>query len=688
MNVQPINRLKCSAIMLKFALALPILVALSVTGCSVESWPGGDPAVSPSADFYAYANGGWQHATAIPADRAGYSMATVLMQSAEGRVRDLLETQAATAGNAPGDEPGKVGAYYAAFMDEPRIEALGSRPLALALDTIRRAGSRKMLARLMGTANAGFQGSLFSLGIGPDSRDPDRHALMLAQGGLGLPSNAYLDTDGAALRTGYRAYAVQLLTLLNWPAPEKAADAVMAYERKIAEVSWTPAQNRDETQIYNPTTLPGLERDANGFPWAAYFDGAEIRPDRIVVVQRSAISALARLFAETPVVDLQAWAAFHLADNAAPDLSRDFADAWFDLHGRLLRGAVAPPPRWWRALVQVSGGPWKGIDDSRGAMGDAVGRLYVARWSDPAGRDQLRALTGQLKATLKLRIAASSWMSAETKAEALRKVDAYRIDIGAPDAGELYEGLVIRRDDLFGNVERATALAWAQDRARLNRPVDRALWSMTPQTVNAYHYAPFAQLVFTAALLQSPAFDPTQDMALTYGGIGAIIGHELTHGFDDVGRTFDHEGHARDWWAPADDAHFKSMAEQLVRLYSSCEAAPGLQVDGRLTLGENIADIGGLQLAFAAYHASLGDRAAPVIDGLTGDQRFFLGYALLRRGKRRPEALRTDIANDPHTPDNCRVNESVRNVDGWYAAFGIKAGDPLFLPLQARVRVW
>jgi putative endopeptidase len=672
-------------------LSLAFTLALAGVGAAAPPppWSGGDQAVRPGQDFYQFANGGWLAQAVIPPDRAGFSTATVLSQAAEARVRDLLEAAAAGAGQAPDDETGKVGAYYAAFMDAPRIEALGGRPLAAGLAAIRAARSRTALARLMGRAGASFQGDLFTLTIEPDSRDPDRWAVYLAQGGLGLPNReSYLDRAAAPLRSAYEPYVARLLALAGWPRPNRAARSVLALETRVAAASWDAADERDEAKIYTPVSLKALARRAPEFPWNAYFAAAGLRPSRIVLVEQTAIPALSRIFASARLADLEAWAAFHLADNAAPYLSSPFADAWFDLHGRRLQGATATAPRWRRAVRLVSGGGSKDVEDSRGAMGDAVGRMYVARWFDARSRDTLQALVSRLRETLHDRITASTWISAQARAEALLKVGAYRVEIGAPDHGDTYEGLVIRRDDLFGDIERATAADWARQRARLSRPVDRGLWSMTPQTVNAYNYAPFDEVVFTAALLQPPAFDPAEDPGLAYGGIGAIIGHELTHGFDDQGRRFDHAGQLRDWWTPADAAGFAARAARLVALYAGCEALPGLKVDGRLTLGENIADIGGLQLALDAYHASLAGRPAPVVDGLTGDQRVFLGFALLRRGKRRPEAVRADVASDPHTPDACRVNEAVRNLDAWYDAFEVRPGDALYLPPADRTRIW
>ncbi len=641
-------------------------------------WPGGDPAIDPGTDFFLFANGSWLKENPIPPDLGGYSNATMLKLNVAAKVKDLLEEAAANVGDTPVTERDKVGAYYASFMDTARIESLGA------------AQSRSDLARLMGHANDSFQDSLFSLTIEADSRHAERNAIYLGQGGLGkLDRDLYLSPDAAQLRADYLHYLQQVLALIHWEDPDRMAAAVMAYESGIARCSWTAAEQRDVAKTYHPMRVEQLVRQAPEFPWQAYLDAAQLgREHHLIVVESSAVNQIATLFRNTPLDVLKAWAAFHVVDNAALLLSQDFADAWFALHGRQLANLQVAPPRWQRAMTQVAGGGSKDRDVSPGAMGDAVGRLYVERWFDTRSRDTLRDLVNDLKSTLRTRIALSDWMSPQAKAEAANKLDAYQFQIGMPEHMDDFSDVQILRDDLFGNAQRTMASSWHQDLIRLHQPPDRLRWTMTPQTVNAYNYAPYSVVVFTAALLQPPAFDPTQDRALTYGGIGAIIGHELTHAFDDVGRKFDATGRVRDWWTADDNQRFAMKAEQLVALFSQCEAAPGLPVNGKLTLGENIADIGGLQLAYAAYHASLHGQPAPVIDGLTGDQRFFLGFAKLRRGHRRPQLLQSDVSSDPHTPDRCRVNEDVRNLDGWYDAFGVTPGSPLFLEPERRSLIW
>jgi len=670
--------------------AIALLAPAMAAGASAGSWPGGDPRAAADADFFRFANGGWLDANPIPADRGGFSMATILVMAASDKVHALLEDAAATAETEPAGERAKVGAYYAAFMDEARIEAAGLAPLAPRLAEIRAAQSRRALARLMGRANSTFFGSLFSLSVAPDSHDPDRTALYLSQAGLGsVDRGLYLDGDAGPKRAEYVRYVGHLLAIAGWPGGGGLAPEVARFEARIAASSWTAADERDESRIYNPRTAPQLAAEAPGFPWDAFFAAAGLPGiKRVVVVEPAPVHEIAALYAGTPLPTLKAWAAFHALDNAAPVLSHAIADAGFEFHKHRLLGVEVPPPRWQQAVSQVAGGGAKDLQSSRGALGDAVGRLYVRRWFDPHARDALAGLIEDLRRELRTRILASEWMSAPARDEALRKLAAYRVEIGVPERGDRYEGLIIRRDDLYGDVERSTAYAWARDLARLHAPADRALWTMTPQTVNAYNYAPFREVVFTAALLQPPAFDAADDAAAMYGGIGSIIGHELTHAFDDVGRRFDAAGRMREWWTVADDRRFNEKAARLVQLYSACEAAPGLRVDGHLTLGENIADIGGLQLAYLAYRASLHGAAAPIVDGLTGEQRFFLSFAKLRRGHRRIETLRSDLASDPHTPDACRVNQAVRNVDGWYGAFDVTPDAPLFLAPERRTRIW
>lgn len=665
------------------------MLALATAAAGLAGWPGGDLTVRPGSDFFSYANGGWIASNPIPADRSGFSIATIVSRQADERVRALIADAALDAPMLPRDERGKVGAYYAAFMDEATVEKAGAQPLDASLDRIDQATDRTALAKVMGRANAGFDGSIFALTVDPDSRAADHTVLYLGSAGLGGGDrDMFVAPGNGAVRTAYRAYIEHALALAGWRV-DGIAGAVLAFETKLAIATPTAAQRRDDSQNYHPTMISQLDRDAPGFPWAAYFRSAGVVGDRrVIVTDSTAIPDFARLFAATPLPVLKGWAAFHLIDNAAPFLSRAFSDAHFDFHGRTVDGKQAPPPRWRDGIKLVSGGGWKDLESSRGSMGDAVGRLYLARWFDQRSRAQLAALVTNLQAVMRDRIARSDWMSPDTRMEAQRKVAGVRIEIGAPSRSDDYAALTIRRDDLFGNVQRATDLQWKGDLARLDRPVDRGRWAITPQTVNAYNYAPFNEVVFTAALLQPPAFDPDQDSALTYGGIGAIIGHELTHGFDDVGRRYDASGHQRDWWQANDAERFRSKADTLIGVFSRCEVAPGLNVDGKLTLGENIADIGGLQLAFAAYHASLAGKAAPVIDGLTGDQRFFLGFALLRRGHRRDNALRADVHGDPHTPDRCRVNEVVREIDGWYSAFDVAPSDALYLPPAKRVRLW
>ena len=655
------------------------------------SWEGGDPAVDPGTDFFRFANGGWIESHPIPDDRMGYSIATQLRMAAEDRVHTLLEEAASRRPMAgPDDDRTLVGTYYAACMDEQRADTLGASPLHRELAAIRQAHSLRDLARLMGRASASHQASVFALWVEADLGTPDRQRLHLGSAGLGtLDRDLYLSAESEAQREAYLDYVRRLLTLVHSAQPATEAREILSFETRIAAATPGAADQRELSSREVTLAVPQLQALAPGFPWTAYLAAAGARPGTpLAVIGPDALTGIAAEVSRTPLPVLRAWAAFHLADNSARLLSRPFRTAWFDFHGHVVQGLERPPPRWMWAVTQVAGGPSKGWQDSPGALDDAVGRLYVARWFDPAVRRPLLQLVQSLRSVMRERIGRSEWMSPVARQEALRKLDNYHIAIGAPAHSDQYPGLRIRRDDLYGDASRIMALAWARELQRLDHPSDREGWTMTPHTVNAYNYAPFGQIVFTAAVLQPPAYDPEQDLALIYGGIGAIIGHELTHAFDDVGRKFDADGQLRDWWLPEDHAAFQSRADRLIALYAACEAAPGAHVDGRLTLGENLADLGGLELAWMAYHVALHGEAPPVIDGLTGDQRFFLGFARLRRGHRRPQALLSDLRTDPHTPDGCRVNQVIRNLDGWYQAFHITDRQPLYLAPPQRTRIW
>ena len=650
-----------------------------------------DKATRPGDDFFRYANGAWLDRTPIPADKPGMTLRILESDLAEARLHAIMEDSAKAADHEPSSVEGKVGAFYKSFMDEARIEALGAKPIAPELDAIRAATSRERLGALMGRHVRDFESSAFGIGLDVDTKDIAHYAVYLGQAGLGLPDrDYYLQASFAEKKAAYQAYVEKLLTLLDWPDPKGKAAAVVALETSIAEVSWTKAEERNPDTTYNPYTLPELEKAAPGFPWRAFLAEAGLgAPKKLVVVEKTAFPKIAAIFAKTPVEVLQAWLAFSVADNAAPNLSKPFADAYFEMRQKTLSGQAEQEARWKRGVHAVSGGDYLAGDrfDRFGNLGWAVGQLYTARYFGPDAKAKVQALVADLKTAYRARIQKLDWMSPATKTEALKKLAAYNVKVGYPDKPRDYSKVVIRDDDLIGNVRRAAEADWAFYVARQNGPVDRQDWGMTPQTNDAYNGS-LIDIVFPAVILQPPIFDPDADPAVNYGAVGGVIGHELTHGFDDQGRKFDSKGTLRDWWTPADAKTFEARAKVFGAQYSAYEPLPGAHVNGALTMGENIADLGGLTLGLDAYHASLKGKPAPVIDGLTGDQRVFLGWAQAWCGKLRDDAVRRQVVSDPHSPRQYRVNGPVRNIDAWYAAFGVKPGDKLYIAPDQRVRIW
>ncbi len=655
-------------------------VAASRMGTWGIDTAGMDRTVRPGADFFGYVNGGWARATQIPADRSSYGGFAILRDLSEARVRQLVEGYRLGNPATDGDQA-KIAALYRSFMDEAAVERLDAQPLQPLLTAIRAIQTREQMAEAMGRANSRPGASFFGAGVGDDQRNPDRYALYMSQSGLGLSDREfYRDERFAAQKTRYRAYVAQMLTLGGWENAEAAADAIVALETRIAEAHWTRAQSRDRDRTYNPMTLAELQRDAPGFPWAAYFRAAGIEhADRAVLRQNTAFPLLAQIFAETDLATLRAWQAFHTIDRSAPLLSRRFADAQFDFRSRFLQGQPEQRERWKR-----------GISFAEGAMGEAIGRDYVALYFPEESRTQMAALVANLRVAMRRRIENLSWMSAATKAEALAKLETFTVKIGHPEEWRDYSGLQVVNGDLFGNATRSRAFEWDFDRARIGRPIDRAEWGMTPQTVNAYYSSVKNEIVFPAAILQPPFFDPQADAAVNYGAIGGVIGHEITHGFDDQGRKSDGQGMLRDWWTAEDAAAFEVQAARLGAQYESYSfpPLPGMHINGRVSMGENIGDLGGLLVARDAYLASLNGQPAPVIDGFTGDQRFFMAWAQVWRTLWRDDALRQQIVNGPHSPGQIRAFAPLRNIDAWYEAFNIQPGDPLYIPPEERARIW
>lgn len=637
---------------------------------------GMDRSVSPGDDFYNWANGAWYKRTEIPADRTRFGNFDALAVLSEARVRSIIED--AAAGKVDSPEAARIGAAWSAFMDEARIEALGARPIAPELDAIRKARSRDDITALMGKANVANYNALLGAGISDDAKDPSKYAVYAGTGGLGLQRDYYLEAKFAEKKAAYEVYVAKMLTLIGWAKPAESAKAIVAFETRIAEASWTPTERRQREKTYNPMTLAELQAYTPGYDWNRYLDSAGLKGvNRIVVTTNTAFPKMAKIYGETDLETLKAWQAFHVTNGAAPLLSKAFVDASFDFNSRVLAGQPEQRPRWKRGVSTVSG-----------MVGQPIGRVYVARYFPASSKAQMEDLVANIRAAMKARIERLDWMSPATKVQALDKLAKFGVKIGYPDTWRDYSGLELKADDAYGNSQRSAAFEWAYRVSRLNGPVDKSEWSMTPQTVNAYYSPVKNEIVFPAAILQAPFFHPDADPAINYGGIGGVIGHEISHGFDDQGRKGDGDGVLRDWWTAEDAAKFTAQANRLGAQYSSYEPLPGYKLQGALTMGENIGDMGGLSLAYDAYILSLDGKPAPVLDGITGQQRVFLGWAQVWRGKYRDEAMQQQVTAGPHSPPYFRVNGTIRNLDPWYDAFGVKDGDKLWIAPEERVRIW
>lgn len=522
-----------------------------------------------------------------------------------------------------------------------------------------------------------FFNSVFSLEIGPDDKAPDKYVVSVGQGGLGLDRDYYVKPRLAEKKAAYLAYMMQLLAMIGWETPEQSAASILAFETAIAEVSWSEVERRDPEKTYNPMSVAAFAKTAP-FPWRRLLASADLGGlDHVVLVENTAVPKIAAVYARTSVGTLKAWQAFHLADTAAPYLSKRFATANFAFHDKTMSGVAEQRERWKRA-----------VDTVNGAMDQAIGRVYVARYFSPEAKAQIDDLVAQLRIALKGRIERLGWMSRQTRLKALDKLARFNVKIAYPEKWRDFSALEVRPDALVGDVQAALRFDWMRQVNRLNSPVDRDEWDMSPQTVNAYYDTNLNEMVLPAGTLQPPFFDAAADPAANYGGIGAVIGHEMIHGFDDEGSKYDGAGVLSTWWTRSDARQFNARAAVLRRQFDAYEPLPGIHVKGDLTMGENIADLGGALVALDAYHHFLGNKAAPVIDGLTGDQRFFLSYAQSWREKSTDDSTRQQIVSDTHAPVQYRVNGVVRNMPAWYEAFNVKPGDKLFLAPRNRAQIW
>ncbi len=649
---------------------------------------GMDSAAAPGDDFFRYANGGWVDRTPIPEDRSSLNSFGVIAETAAERTRAIIEEAARTA--PAGSEARKVGDYFNAFMDEARIEQLGAAPLKPELSHIAAIGDRTALARELGGAlradvdalNATnfYTDRLFGLWVAEDLNDTTKYRPYLMQGGLGLPDREYYLGAGERFkeaRAAYQKHIAAMLTLAGFADADARAVRILALETAIARVHWSVDQTSDVAKANTVWTRAELPARAPGMDWDAFLSAAGLQDqDRFGAWQASAISGIARLVGAQPLEAWKDYLAFHAVERGAPRLSKAFVDEHFAFNGKTLSGTPQLRDRWKR-----------GVDNTSGALGEAVGKLYVEKHFSPQAKAKGQEMAKNVLAAFRKRIDALDWMSPETKAEARKKLANFKVMVGYPDKWRDYSALEVKADDAYGNAERAELFDYRRNLAKLGGPVDRGEWFMNPHTVNALFAPSQNSITFPAGILEPTFFDPAADDAVNYGAIGGVIGHEVSHGFDDVGALFDSSGNLRNWWTPADMARFKAETKKLADQYSAYEPLPGLKLNGNQVLGENIADVAGLSTAYDAYRLSLAGKEAPVLDGYTADQRFFLGWAQNYRSKYREAALRRAVVTDVHAPGPYRAL-TVRNLDAWYPAFKVQPGQKLYLAPADRVKVW
>jgi putative endopeptidase len=628
-----------------------------------------DTSVKPGDDFEKYASGKWLARTQIAPDKPEVSSFYDLFDLSQEQLKDLIT-------KAPADS--KYGALYKSMMDEAAVETAGLTPLKADLAKIEAIKTKAEMARYMGTTDGHFGSSLFGFYVQPDTADASVNALNLLQAGLGMPNrDYYLSDQFKPQREAYRAYIERTFRNIGRPNAAAAADRVMAFEMEVAKRHWPTADRRDVDKTTNPISSAKLATYAPGFQWASFFTGAKIAPQkRLNLNENTAIRDLAALYAKTPLATLKEWEAFHTADQASPYLNKAMVDSRFD-YVKTISGVQEQRPRWKRAVGLVDG-----------SLGELVGQDYVAKYFPPSSKAKMVELIGNLKAAMADRIKNNSWMSQSTKTAALEKLAKMDVMVGYPDKFRDYSALQIDPNDLYSNVSRAQAFNAAYALEDLGKPVNHKKWGMNPQEVNAYNGGGENKIVFPAGILQAPFFDPNADDAVNYGAIGGVIGHEISHGFDDQGRKYDATGAVRDWWTAEDNKRFNAEAKVFGDQYAKFEPVKGAFLNPALTMGENVAGFAGVQVALDAYHRSLGGKPAPVIDGLTGDQRFFLAWAQIYREKQREDALRSQVTTDPHSPGRFRVIGPLPNIQAWYDAFGITPDNAMYIPPEKRAHIW
>lgn len=683
----------------RFAATIAVAGGLSVSTVSAQTGhssaaigidvSGMDRSVKPGDDFFDYANGTWLKNTEIPPDKSSYGAGAILNDQTDKRVADLIQQVAK--GSAPANsERSKIGLYYTTFMDTVAIEKAGLKPLRATLDSISAITDRRQLAQFLGSTLRAdvdalnstnfYTGNLLGLWVAQDLDDPTQYSPFLLQGGLGLPDRSYyVDTSSAMgqIRSKYQQHVAALLKLGGITDGAVKAERIVQLENKIAQVHWTREASGDVSKANNHWSRTEFSSKAPGLDWDAYFAGAGLdQAPRFTVWQPSAITGISALTAREPIETWKDYLTFHAIQSRVPVLPAALYRQTFSFFGPVLSGAQKPRDRWKRA-----------VGATNAALGYAVGRMYVARYFPPASKARVQEMVSNIIAAFRDRIDSLDWMAPATKQEAKAKLTVLKVGVGYPDKWPGYSGLQIVKGDAYGNLERSELFEYRRSLEKLGRPVDRDEWVMTPQTVNAVNLPAMNALNFPAAILQAPFFDAKRPVAMDYGAIGSVIGHEVSHSFDNQGALFDSKGRLHNWWTQEDFKHFQASSQQLVAQYNQYRPFPDLAVNGQQTLGENIADVAGLAAAYDAFHRSLEGKPAPTVQKFSGDQQFFISFAQAWRDKTREPALRNQILTDGHAPAKYRAS-TVRNLDQWYQAFGVKPGDKLYLAENDRVRVW
>ncbi|NMH28294.1 M13 family metallopeptidase [Flavobacterium silvaticum] len=673
----------------KVLLLVPTLTTLLLSSCKKEEKheltsgiikQNMDTLVKPGDDFDAYVNGGWMKKNKIPSDKSSFGVDAILDDEAQANVKSIIE-EAAKSNAKEGSNEQKIGDFYNSYMDQKTRDAKGITPLKPIFDQIDAITNVTELPAFFGKANKAGLSAPFSIQVTEDFKDPTTYMAFVWQGGLSLPEREYYmlqDAKSKEIRVKYEQHVASMLKLANIAEPELKAKEILALETRIASNHVKKEETRDATKMYNVFDLAALDKLSPGFDWTGFLKESGFGGQKkIILAQPSYISKVYDIIRTTPLEVWKTWLKWGAIHDNATYLSANLDNENFNFYGKVLSGTTKQRESWRRAVGAVNNN-----------LGEVVGEQYVKKHFTPEAKERMSELVKNLLKAYEASIKELTWMTPETKKEALDKLSKFTPKIGYPDHWRDYSKLTVKKDDLFGNMQRSYEFEYNRMLDKLGKKVDKTEWGMTPQTVNAYYNPSLNEIVFPAAILQPPFFDLTADDAVNYGSIGAVIGHEIGHGFDDQGSTFDGNGVLRNWWTEADKKAFEQRTGALVKQYSSFKVFPDLNVNGAFTLGENIGDLGGLAIAFKAYKISLGGKPSPKIEGMTGEQRFFIGYAQSWLVKQREEALRTQVASDPHAPAHFRVNGIVRNTPEWYDAFNVKPGDSLYLAPADRVKIW